>query len=454
MAAIKKRGNSYLITVSIPMNGDFDRQYMTWKIPASMTKREAEKEAERQADDFERRLKFGYNIDPMITFKDFSDKWFQEYALKQHRITTIARDTSLLKRINDGIGDIRLAKLHPQHIRDFMNLIAKKGMRQDRKYACQKDLKKILKKKSILIKDFIKDNHIAYSTFHKAAKGETISFPTVEIIASALNLDKDLDFKMVSGGGEYSGKTLIHYYRLISKILTDAVRWGYVYENVCLRVEPPKSRRKKVIYLDDKQTQNFVDTLTGAEEPFKTAMLLLLHLGCRRGELLGLHWEDIDFRNNTVEIDKALLYAPQKGVYIDDTKTEESVRCINIPESMLDALSDYREWQDEQRIAAGDRWEETGFIFTNWQGEVIRPDRLSSWLRNFVEKNNLPKVTIKGLRHTSATLLIMSGLNVRSLANRLGHAKTSTTTDIYSHAIKSRDVQAAEMLDSIINISN
>jgi integrase len=72
-------------------------------------------------------------------------------------------------------------------------------------------------------------------------------------------------------------------------------------------------------------------------------------------------------------------------------------------------------------------------------------------MRSFVSKNDLPKVTPKGLRHTSATLLIMNGLNIRSLANRLGHAKTSTTTDIYSHSIKSMDEVAADLLDGIIN---
>jgi hypothetical protein len=77
-----------------------------------------------------------------------------------------------------------------------------------------------------------------------------------------------------------------------------------------------------------------------------------------------------------VDIDKSLLYTPREGVYIDDTKTDESDRIVSIPESMAAMLTDYKAWQEGQRGAAGDQWRETGFVFTNWKGIPIRPDRL------------------------------------------------------------------------------
>jgi integrase len=450
MASIRERNNSFHITVSIPKNGESIRKYTTWKKPKGMTAREAHKHAQRIADDFEQRLKLGYEIDPTITFSEFAAKWQAEYADKQHRHTTIMREQKLLERINSHFGNIRLSKISPQHIRDFINEISAEGMRQDLKYICKIDISNILREQNIKKKDFVNKTEIAYSTFCKVLRSESVSKNTVAKISNALGLDENKDFEKVSGGGEYSGKTLLHYFRLISKILTDAVRWGYIMDNPCLRVEPPKVRKKRVDYLDNKQTRQFVTALERANEPYKTATMLLLQLGCRRGELLGLTWSDINLSNNTVDINKALLYTPQNGVYIDDTKTEESIRQITITGTMSNMLLDYMQWQNEQRTMAGDQWHKTDFVFTNWNGEPIRPDSITSWLRKFTEKNNLPKVTPKGLRHTSATLLIMNGLNVRSIANRLGHAKTSTTTDIYSHAIKSMDEVAASILEKVI----
>ncbi|MDR1067687.1 MAG: tyrosine-type recombinase/integrase [Clostridiales Family XIII bacterium] len=422
---------------------------MTWKKPKDMNARDACKQAQRIADDFEQKLKQGFEIDPSITFSAFTTKWQSEYAAKQHRHTTIVREEKLLERINSHLGTIRLYKITAGDIRNCLSEIA--ANRQDKKCVCKTDLSKMLRSRNIKKATFVKEAQIAYSTFAKVLRGEAVSMNTIAKISRILNLEETKDYELVSGGGKYSGKTILHYYRLISKILTDAVRWEYILNNPCLRVEPPKVRKKRVDYLDDKQTKQFVSALKNAKDPYRTAVLLLLHLGCRRGELLGLQWDDIDLTDNTVDISKALLYTPERGVYMDETKTDESIRRLAIHPTVSCALKEYKAWQGEQRELAGDQWQDTNFVFTKWNGTPVRPDTFTSWVRRFVEKNNLPKITPKGLRHTSATLLIMNGLNVRSLANRLGHAKTSTTTDIYSHALKSMDEIAANILENAIN---
>ena len=102
-------------------------------------------------------------------------------------------------------------------------------------------------------------------------------------------------------------------------------------------------------------------------------------------------------------------------------------------------------------MKAGDRWQESGRIFTSWDGAPIHPDSITNWFTGFIKRNNLPPVTIHGLRHTSATLLIASGTNIRTISARLGHSQTSTTMNIYAHAIKSADAAAAETLGDILN---
>jgi integrase len=109
-------------------------------------------------------------------------------------------------------------------------------------------------------------------------------------------------------------------------------------------------------------------------------------------------------------------------------------------------LKAYRREQRKQRLRLGDKWIDNDYIFKAWNGAPIRPDSLSAWFRKFVKGQDLPDVSIHSLRHTNATLMIMGGVPVRTVADRLGHAKASTTHDIYAHAIKSVDEKAAEVL--------
>ena len=114
-------------------------------------------------------------------------------------------------------------------------------------------------------------------------------------------------------------------------------------------------------------------------------------------------------------------------------------------------LKEYIAWQCEQRLLLGDKWINTGYIFTSWNGKPIHPDTLSGWFRDFVRENNLPDICLHSLRHTNASLLIASGVNLTTVAGRLGHANTNTTTKIYAHAIKSADEMAADTLQNILN---
>ena len=116
---------------------------------------------------------------------------------------------------------------------------------------------------------------------------------------------------------------------------------------------------------------------------------------------------------------------------------------------MIDQLYNHKIEQAEQRLLTGDRWHNSGKIFTTWDGEPIPPDRVSAWLRSFNKRHNLPPVSVHGLRHTNATLLIYNGTNIKTVSSRLGHADVSTTGNIYTHAIKTADEMAADTLADI-----
>lgn len=152
-----------------------------------------------------------------------------------------------------------------------------------------------------------------------------------------------------------------------------------------------------------------------------------------------------------MHIRRSSLYIAGKGIFADKTKNESSERCIKISSAAIEALHEQRGWQLQERLKLGDVWQNTDRVFTRWDGRAIRPDSITGWFHKFVTKNGLPPIHIHSLRHTYATLLIAAGTNLQTVAKRLGHANTTTTSKIYSHAIKSADEAAAETLQDILH---
>jgi integrase len=177
---------------------------------------------------------------------------------------------------------------------------------------------------------------------------------------------------------------------------------------------------------------------------------LLIHSGMRRGELCGLKWTDVDFNNKLITIERAILYTADKGVYEDTPKNNNSKRVIKLADEIFILLKEYKMKYNADRANAGDRWIETGYIFTQWNGKPMHPSTITGWFNNFIKAHNLPKVSIHSLRHTNATLMIANGADLRTVSKRLGHSNLSTTGNIYTHAIKSADERAAEVLQDIL----
>ncbi len=453
MATIVKRGDTYRIRVSVGYSTDGRQimQSMTWKPAPGMTKRQEEKELNRQATLFEERVKSGQHICSNIKFADFVDRWFKDYAEKQLRPNTLVHYQSLKERTNTAIGHIRLDRLQPHHLLEFYDNLAEKGIRGDIRYKCAIDFKSLLKNKKMTYKAFAEKAGISEQTITSLVKGNNISEKSAQAICSALDEPIKKVFASVGEERSLSGKTIQHHHRYISSVLSTAVQWQIIASNPCDRVKPPKAKRKEAKYLNEEESLMLLECLKDEPILYKTLYTLILYTGMRREEACGLTWEDVDFDNEIIDINKASIYIAGKGVFDDETKNESSRRVIKVPAPALQQLKEYKKHQAQQRLKLGDKWNGSKKIFTSWDGKALHPCTVSKWFHDFINRHELPEVTVHGLRHTNATLLIYNGTNIKTVSSRLGHADVSTTGNIYAHAIKTADEMAAETLKDIFS---
>ena len=281
---------------------------------------------------------------------------------------------------------------------------------------------------------------------------KNIEEASAQKIAATLNVLPGELFEAAGGERTLSGKTILHYHRLISTIMQTAVKWQVIVSNPCDRVDPPKTPQKTAEYLDAEQAVRLLELLREREVPiqYRTAVTVLLFTGMRRGELLGLKWSDVDFEKQMVSISRSSLYLPGKGVFEDETKTDTSNRVIKIPHTAAEALHVFRKWQIKERLLLGENWNYTDYIFTTRDGAPMHPDTLSGWFHDFIQKTDLPQIHLHSLRHTNATINIANGVAITTVAGLLGHANATTTAKIYAHSIKSAQAAATDLIEDIL----
>ena len=183
-------------------------------------------------------------------------------------------------------------------------------------------------------------------------------------------------------------------------------------------------------------------------------MLLALLCGLRLGEVGALTWEDVRFDDGSINITRALKYAPELGSYIGSTKSESSVRTVDLPDGMLRLLEETRAYQDYCAGVLGDRWRGIGRIVCNWDGSPMHHGTPSKQWRKFADKHGFVGIRFHDLRHSHASILLSSNVDVVSVSSRLGHENAGTTLKVYAHAVRKRDRTSADIMDTIMTRAN
>ncbi len=173
---------------------------------------------------------------------------------------------------------------------------------------------------------------------------------------------------------------------------------------------------------------------------FSLALHVVLELGLRRGELAGLEWSNIDFKENTISITNNLVYTEGKTM-VSSPKTDESKRVLYISDDLKELLKNYKLLQNKNKLSYGPRIfmniynnREYDFVMTWENGKRLHPLYYTQKFQNLLKKSSVnKKIRFHDLRHSNATLLLSKGVDFKTIQTRLGHADISTTLNIYSH---------------------
>jgi len=291
---------------------------------------------------------------------------------------------------------------------------------------------------------------IHINTLRNILKGNTTTTATAEKLSMFLDVPVSKLFSVSKADKGLNSKTILHHHRLISAILNKAIKWQVLLSNPASRVELPRVRYKEAAHYDEEQVLCMFELLAHGPLKYQAAIYIALYGGLRLGEVTGLEWKDIDFTEKTLSISKSRQYVTGLGTYDKEPKTERGIRKIDLSSGVLDILDRYKEEQDNERTNLGNKWVDSGKIFVQWNGMPMFPQTPSKWFAKWLAQMGLPKITFHQLRHSHAFILIANGVDIATVSRRLGHAKISITIDTYTHAIKSRDTAAANLLDDIL----
>lgn len=389
--SIEKRGkNSYRLTVSEGF--DLNGKPMIHRKTVHGTKKDAEVELAK----FITEVQNGLIIDgKSLKFSEFTEIWKRDYGSKELAPSTYKRYCRMLEtRLLPYFGHFYINKIKPTDIMKFYDLL-------------EKDTQLVRK---------------------KGNNGSKTKKPL-------------------------SGKTILEHHRLLRAMLHKAVYWQLIVANPAERVQPPKARKPKRKSYDDEQTKMLLENLEllpSEDTKYKVAIILTVFTGVRLGELMGLEWTDVDFKNGIISINRSSQYLSDMGVFTKVPKTESSIREIAIPEFIIFLLEEYKLWYEEQKSIYGELWTNSDRLFVQADGKPMHPSTISKWFVKYVGQIGLPVINFHGLRHTNASLLVAQNIDIAVISARLGHAQISTTLDFYVHPLLSHNRKAGYALENLL----
>jgi integrase len=337
---------------------------------------------------FEEKIKAG-KYPCNVTFMTFAEDYRANYAKTHLRPTTFEKETYITKRVYPAIGHKKLGKITRRDIMMFANYLVNECTNEK--------------------------------------TGKPLAY-----------------------------KTIKSHISFISRVFSYAIELGALSDNPARNIKIPKTEenKPKEIEIYDPEELCQLGKLLDEKAPLKHKVFLnlLIVMGGRKGEVLGLEWKDIDFKTRLIAIRRASYYTPEKGIYASDPKTEKSKRVKQYSQELFDLLAKYKQEQDEYKANLGDKWQEHDRLFTQWNGKPMHPNTPYDWLKEFCEKNNFQFHCLHSLRHSHSSIKICNGVSPAELSADLGHSSINVTLGVYAHIFAKVAAKESTIVDKAVGL--
>jgi integrase len=268
---------------------------------------------------------------------------------------------------------------------------------------------------------------------------------------TAAELDRFYRHLLKAGGGHgpYAPATIRRVHGIIRRAMTQGVRWGWLHHNPAIDASPPRVPLRDLKPPSPDEVVRLFRLAQESDPDLATFIILAASSGARRGELIALRWKDLDLARSTLSIERGIVLVD--GQLIEQgTKTHQSRR-ITLDAATIENLAVHRSRMEQAASLAETTISSESFIFSETVDGSLpwRPDSTTRAFRSLCKRAGVEGIRLHDLRHYVATRLLTAGVDVRTVAGRLGHRNPSTTLNVYSHFVPESDQEAADALGKI-----
>ena len=244
----------------------------------------------------------------------------------------------------------------------------------------------------------------------------------------------------------------------ISRIFDYAVNIGLIDANPTKRISIPKRKisvgdNKKQNYYTKIELKQFLD-LSRKQQPYYIYAFfqLLAYSGCRKGEILGLQWRSVSFKDNHINIMQTLASGKDNRLYLEQPKTKNSKRIVSLDKQTMAVLKHWKKEQRKMMFQLGyNTMNDEQLVFSNIENSFLQVSKPRKWMLQTIHKNNLKEISIHGFSHTHATLLLEAGVSPKVISERLGHSSIQITLDLYSHVTEEMEREVPDIFANAVN---
>ncbi|MEC5422071.1 site-specific integrase [Virgibacillus sp. C22-A2] len=250
--------------------------------------------------------------------------------------------------------------------------------------------------------------------------------------------------------------TLEMKYFILSNIFRHAKLWGIIETNPMEGIEKPKYKKNERDPYNDKEIETLLERIKMQPTQHQLIIKLAVLGALRRGEVIGLTDDVIDFENNQITVKQTIQYTKRDGLYMKGTKKEDT-RTITIPEFLMRELEDYYKERLEFKEKMANLWE--GFkdqdgnklfmLFSNEYGKPYTPNAVTRFWHRFLDRTDLRRIAFHDLRHSAVSYALRHGVNIKVIQKRLGHKNITTTLNTYAHVTDDDDKEVSDILNNM-----